>query len=73
MSFSVLSVDQNLKCSVVRFFATNASIEQFVACSLEEIGFQMEFQRLVKEQCVGGDDSSTEVLCSAPGSSRSQV
>lgn len=59
-----------MKGSLLKCFAMNASIEQFVACGLEDIGSQIEFQRLVKEHTAHVDDNngSTEILTSTSSS-----
>ena len=52
--------------------ASNASVEQLVACGLGEIGLQLEFQRLIREttqQNVVGNDSCTEILTSSSSGS----
>ena len=47
----------------------NASIEQFIACGLEDIGSQMEFQHLVKEQCCDVHGSTVILTSSSSQSS----
>ena len=68
--FFVVFLEQKLKGLLLRFFASNASIEQFVACGLQDIGSQMEFQRLVKEHtCHDEVNGSTVILTSASSQS----
>ena len=56
---------------------SNALVEQLIACGLKEIGTQLEFQRLIKENMAPQQnmevfDTCTEVLTSSDrGSIRS--
>ena len=60
-----------MKGSLLRFFASNASIEQFVACGLEDIGSRMEFQHLVKEHTCHDDVNRSTVILTSPSSQSS--
>lgn len=45
--------------------ASNASVDQLIACGLKEIGTQLEFQRLIKEialQNMEVPDTCTEIF-----------
>ena len=52
--------------------AANASVQQLMACGLNDIGSQLEFQRLIKDitqQSKGGtDDKATEIISSSSDS-----
>lgn len=53
--------------------AANASVQQLMACGLNDIGSQLEFQRLIKDitqQSKGGtDDKATEISSSSDSGS----
>ena len=52
--------------------ASNASVDQLIACGLKEIGTQLEFQRLIKEitlQNMEVSDTCTEILTSSDSGS----
>lgn len=59
--------EQNIKGSLLKYMAQNASLEQLQACGLSDIASQLEFQRLVKEKSLadssGGD---TDIVSLSP-------
>lgn len=56
--------------------ASNASVDQLIACGLKEIGTQLEFQRLIKEialQNMEVSDTCTEIFTSSDSGSTHSV
>lgn len=43
------SVEQNIKGSLLKYMAANGTVEQLKECGLDDIGSQLEFQRLVRQ------------------------
>lgn len=47
--FAFFSVEQNIKGSLLKYMAANATVEQLKECGLDDIASQLEFQRLVRQ------------------------
>lgn len=53
--------EQNIKRSLLKYMAQNASLQQLQACGFSDIASQLEFQRLVKEKSQADNSSGGDI------------
>ena len=66
MSLALFCTEQNIKGTLLKYMARNASMEQLQACGLKDIASQLEFQRLIKEKSEGASSGDTDIVTLSP-------